>query len=286
MAAGSCGNHPDPGAPARRLDPYARPMPESPSAGSGPLPTVPVTRSRSSDTAVLVVVCLAQFMVVLDISIVNVALPAIQQDLHFSYGGPAVGGDRLLPHVRRSAPARGTPGRPVRTAADLPVRPGAVHRVQPPRGVRHQPGHPHRGAVSPGGGGSCAVAGHPHHPHRDIPRPTVPGQGLRRVERGGGRRRGGRRPVRRVPHPVPVLEVDPLRERPDRDRPVRGGPGASRGDHAPRDPASAWTSPVRSPSPVPCSCWSTPSPTPTRCRGPGHRPWWSWPPRPCCWSPS
>jgi EmrB/QacA subfamily drug resistance transporter len=36
---------------------------------------------------ILVVVCLAQFMVVLDISIVNVALPAIQRDLHFSAAG-------------------------------------------------------------------------------------------------------------------------------------------------------------------------------------------------------
>ena len=32
----------------------------------------------------LALVCLAQFMVVLDATIVNVALPTIQQDLHFS----------------------------------------------------------------------------------------------------------------------------------------------------------------------------------------------------------
>ncbi len=44
-------------------------------------------RPRSSDTVILVVVCLAQFMVVLDVSIVNVALPAIQRDLHFSAVG-------------------------------------------------------------------------------------------------------------------------------------------------------------------------------------------------------
>ena len=30
--------------------------------------------------------CLAQLMIVLDVTIVNVALPAIQQDLHFSQG--------------------------------------------------------------------------------------------------------------------------------------------------------------------------------------------------------
>src|SRR5690242_15123883 len=44
----------------------------------------------SSDTrrwASLIVVCMAQLMIVLDVTIVNVALPAIQQDLHFSQSG-------------------------------------------------------------------------------------------------------------------------------------------------------------------------------------------------------
>src|SRR6266436_1113671 len=34
--------------------------------------------------ATLLVVCLAQLMIVLDVTIVNVALPSIQHDLHFS----------------------------------------------------------------------------------------------------------------------------------------------------------------------------------------------------------
>jgi MFS family permease len=34
--------------------------------------------------AALIVVCFAQLMIVLDVTIVNVALPSIQQDLHFS----------------------------------------------------------------------------------------------------------------------------------------------------------------------------------------------------------
>src|SRR5205823_3580961 len=33
---------------------------------------------------VLILVCFAQFMVILDATIVNVALPSIQRDLHFS----------------------------------------------------------------------------------------------------------------------------------------------------------------------------------------------------------
>ena len=36
---------------------------------------------------VLALVCIGQFMVVLDASIVNVALPSIQHDLHFSTSG-------------------------------------------------------------------------------------------------------------------------------------------------------------------------------------------------------
>ena len=46
-------------------------------------------RPRTTETnrwLVLVLVCLAQFMVVLDATIVNVALPSIQRDLHFSAG--------------------------------------------------------------------------------------------------------------------------------------------------------------------------------------------------------
>ncbi len=45
--------------------------------------TSPVDRRR---WATLAVVCLAQLMIVLDVTIVNVALPSIQQDLHFSQG--------------------------------------------------------------------------------------------------------------------------------------------------------------------------------------------------------
>ncbi len=42
------------------------------------------TRSDTNRWLVLVIVCVAQFMVVLDATIVNVALPSIQQALHFS----------------------------------------------------------------------------------------------------------------------------------------------------------------------------------------------------------
>jgi MFS family permease len=48
---------------------------------------VPATTTASPPSnrwLVLVIACLAQFMVVLDVTIVNVALPSIQRGLHFS----------------------------------------------------------------------------------------------------------------------------------------------------------------------------------------------------------
>jgi EmrB/QacA subfamily drug resistance transporter len=48
---------------------------------------VPRHEQHVSDGAILALVCVAQFMVVLDISIVNVALPSIGRDLHYSGTG-------------------------------------------------------------------------------------------------------------------------------------------------------------------------------------------------------
>jgi len=45
--------------------------------------TAPVEQSPRT-TWILVVCCVAQFMVILDLSIVNVALPSIQSSLNFS----------------------------------------------------------------------------------------------------------------------------------------------------------------------------------------------------------
>src|SRR5579872_7396092 len=44
-------------------------------------------RRHTRDGVVLALACLAQFMVVLDVSIVTVALPSIGRDLHYSPGG-------------------------------------------------------------------------------------------------------------------------------------------------------------------------------------------------------
>jgi EmrB/QacA subfamily drug resistance transporter len=46
-----------------------------------------LARRTGAKTALLLVVCLAQFMVILDVSIVNVALPSMRRGLHFSTTG-------------------------------------------------------------------------------------------------------------------------------------------------------------------------------------------------------
>jgi MFS family permease len=65
----------------------------------------PPVRRGTNPWVVLVLICLAQFMVILDATIVNVALPSIQKDLHLSEGNlqwivnaytPVFGGFLLL----------------------------------------------------------------------------------------------------------------------------------------------------------------------------------------------
>jgi len=50
-------------------------------------PTTRSERKHAPDGVILALVCVAQFMVVLDVSIVNVALPSIGRDLHYSPSG-------------------------------------------------------------------------------------------------------------------------------------------------------------------------------------------------------
>ena len=70
---------------------------------------------------VLALIVAAQFMVVLDIAIVNVALPSIKTRPALLPGQPAVGDHRLLDPLRRRADARRPARRPARP-------PAAVHR--------------------------------------------------------------------------------------------------------------------------------------------------------------
>ncbi len=67
-------------------------MPETSPTAPADVPGGQMTRHRAEerharDGVVLALACVAQFMVVLDVSIVNVALPSIGRDLHYSASG-------------------------------------------------------------------------------------------------------------------------------------------------------------------------------------------------------
>ncbi|MBV9472952.1 MAG: MFS transporter, partial [Solirubrobacterales bacterium] len=60
-------------------------IPSTPAPAGVPAPASTPGRARETNRwLVLVIACLAQFMVVLDATVVNVALPSIQRGLHFS----------------------------------------------------------------------------------------------------------------------------------------------------------------------------------------------------------
>ena len=74
----------------------------------------------------LVLLCAVQFMVVLDVSIVNVALPRSRARSTSPHDEPAVGRQRLHADLRRPAAAGRPHGRPARAPAHVHDRPGAV----------------------------------------------------------------------------------------------------------------------------------------------------------------
>ena len=76
----------------------------------------------SGGTALLATLAMAQFMVVLDFTIVNVALPSIQHGLQVAHDDAAVVGERLRRHLRRLPPPRRPAGRCVRPGQAVPHR--------------------------------------------------------------------------------------------------------------------------------------------------------------------
>ena len=163
----------------------------------------------------LVAVCLGTFMLLLDITIVNVALPDIQRALHSSFsdlqwvvdayaltlaaflltaGSLAdMFGRRLLYLI----------GLAVFTAASVLCGFATTHADAPavPRAAGHRRGDHVRGLAGPARG--------------RVPRPG-PGHGVRRLGCGDRPGRGDRPAARRPADLRAVVAVDLLRERPDR----------------------------------------------------------------------
>ena len=190
-------------------------------AGIGVTPASLYNRGRSASrqrpaALVLAVVCVAQFMVVLDISIVNVALPSMKSDLHMSQnalgwvlnaytltfaGFLLLGGRAADLWGRRRLFLIGVGA----VLADLAARRPGADRRRADR--RPGPAGPRR---------RRALAGHADDPHHDLHRTAGPRPGARHVERGRRRRRRHRRAGRRRADRPAVLALDPVHQRPDR----------------------------------------------------------------------
>ena len=116
----------------------------SPSAPAAP-------GDHRSDGLILAVACVAQFMVVFDVSIVNVALPSIGHDLHYSatglqwvvnayvltFAGFLLLGGRLADLLGRRRVFLG--GLILFSLARPPSRLASENRMRPPRKTRRRP---------------------------------------------------------------------------------------------------------------------------------------------------
>ena len=157
------------------------------------------------------------FMLLLDVTIVNVALPDIEQRARRLAGGPAVGDRRLRADAGRAAADRRLAGRPLRAPAAVrdrdrrlharlaAVRPGAERDL--PQPLAGLPGH-RRGDH---------VRHRPRAALRRLPR-QGPRRRLRRLRRHDRRRRRRRAGAGRSADLRPVLALDLPGQHPGRDR--------------------------------------------------------------------
>ena len=235
-----------------------------------------MTPQISEDTRkrwTLVICCVAQFMVILDVSVVNVALPSIRADLHFTgtelqwvvnaytltFAGFLLLGGRAADLLgRRKLLVAGLIGFAATSLiGGLAQTKGMLIGARAAQGLS--------GAVVAPATLSVLTT-HVHRGRRAQPR-------SRPLGRDGRRRRRCRLAARRPAHPEPQLALDPLHQHPDRpDRRDRGP--ALRGGEPPRRErrAAASTSPARSRSRSGWSCSSTASCARTPTAGPRAAP--------------
>ncbi len=209
----------------------------------------------------LAVIALAQLMVVLDATVVNIALPQAQAALNITDRRPAVDGHRLHPGLRGPAAARRSDRRLLRPQADLPHRPDRLRRRLGAGRCRGQRRHPLRRPGAAGRLRRTARAGRAVPAHRHLHRAQGAGQGVRRLRRHLRRRRRDRPDLRRPAHRVRQLALVPAGQHPGRADRLRGRAAAGPGEQGARQ------HPLRHPR-----------------RHPGHRrpgpPWCSASPRP------
>ena len=215
----------------------------------------------------LVVLAAAQLMIILDASIVNIALPVGAGGPRHQQRRPAVDGDGLHPGLRRPAAARWPDRRLHRPQAHLHHRSARLRRRLRARWARAQPGAAVRRARPAGCLRGPDGAGRAVHRHRHVHRAEGARQGVRRVRRARRWRRRDRPDRRRRAHRVRLVALVPRRQR--ADRPDRGRRPRSRSctrarrtaTPATTSPASCWPRPG-------WSRWSTASPRPPRPKNP------------------
>ena len=204
----------------------------------------------------LLAVCVATFMLLLDVTVVNVALPDIQRDLDASFSSLQWVVDAYALTLAAFLLVAGSLGDRLGRRRVFTLRLRAVHRS--PRSLCGLAGDPTAAQPRPRppgrrrGGDVRDLAG--------ADRPGVRGPRARQRDRRlgrDGRRRGGDRPAGRRPdHRGPRLGVDLLRQRPDRDRRDRAHRDAS-SPTSRRPTRSRSTGPGWSPSRPASSCSSS-----------------------------
>ena len=213
----------------------------------------------------LIAVSIAIFMLLLDITVVNVALPDIQRSLHSSFSDLQWVVDAYALTLAAFLLTSRLGRRPDRAQARVHRRPVRVHDLL----GRLRPVH-HAADAQPRARRAGHRRGDDVRHLAGADRPGLPRQGarhgLRRVRR-RHRRRGRRRPGgRRDHHLGHRLGVDLLRQRADRHRRGvhRAHPG--RRTRATRTPPAS-TGRASSPSPGRCSCSCTRSSRATKRAG-------------------
>ena len=195
----------------------------------------------------LYVLCTGVLMIVLDATVVNVALPSIKDDLDFTQNNLAWVVNAYLIAFGGLLLLAGRLGDLLGHRRVFLVGPGRVHGRLAPVRARAEPGDADRGALRPGRGRRGGVGGDARDDRDDVPRAARAGEGDRRVRVRGLGGRLDRPARRRRPHRPHQLALDLLRERADRDRDGACSPCAwSRAG-----PASA-SARARTP-PAPCS---------------------------------
>ena len=185
----------------------------------------------------LLVLCLGVLMIVLDTTIVNVALPSIRADLGFTRDLAGLGDQRLHAHLRR-LPAAGRPARrPVRPPQAVPGRHHAVHARLAGLRPGAIPGAAGGRPRSAGPGRRSGVRGGAVADHESLSRTRGAGQGHGRVRFRVRGRRQHRRAAGRPADRCIRLALDIPGEPADRHRRVNALPDADTGPSGTGRPA-------------------------------------------------